>query len=130
MAEVQQFAPGANNAAALVPFFMLNPPLFKDYTREIKQRWQGYAGKAANGNLLSKTWGAPQVTLTFGRLTRAEFAYLVTLIGECTVYCRNEDTNTFRNYNAKLQQVTAGDFNKSANAYDSVTAEFVELIAL
>lgn len=128
--EVQMFYPAINSAASLKAFYQLNPPLFRDYTREIKQVWRGYVGKAKNGNLLDKTWGKPLVTLTFGKVSRAEFAYFVTLKGVCTLRCRNEDTNAFHNYNAKLGQVTAGELTKSGDMYESLTAEFIELTQL
>lgn len=127
---VQKFFPAANSAALAKPFFALNPPLFQDYQREIRQVWKGYVGKQLDGARLDKTWGKPSVSLMFGRLSRDEFAYLKTLAGVCTIYCRNEDTNLFSSFSAKLGLVTAADFNKEGNAYVGVVATFIDLVEL
>lgn len=127
---IQLFHPAANSAALVKPFYTLNPPLFQDYTREIRQVWKGYIGKAKNGARFDETWGKPSVTLIIGKVTRAELAYAVTLQGACTIYCRNEDTNTFHFYSAKLDRVTAGSFEKSGDMYNSLTLDFIDLIQL
>lgn len=127
---VQKFYPAINSAALAKPFYDLNPPLFHDYVREIEQTWNGYQGKQLTGLHTDKAWGKPTLALTFGKLSRDEFAYLVSLKGPCTVFCRNEDINAFGNYNAILRTITAVTFSKSGNMYESVTATFLDLTAL
>ena len=127
MFERQKFAPSHNNAANAKAFKELSPPLFADYERAIAQRWNGYAGKQLTGRRLDRTYGKPSVAITFGRLSRAEFAYLQTLVGYVTVYVLNEDANIWQYFNGVVRQFTAADFSKQGDAYVTVVLNIIDL---
>jgi hypothetical protein len=130
MFERQKFAPSHNNAANAKAFKELSPPLFADYERALPQQWRDYDGVRLTGRRLDRPWGKPSLSLTFGRLTRAELAYLKTLVGYATIYCLNESLNTWLTYNATLRQLDASDFEKRGNAYIGVRLEFIDLVEI
>lgn len=130
--EVHQIAVGTNNLN-VVPFYRLNPPLFRNYPRAITQTWIPYVGRKLLGTRLAyKSWGKPALRLTFGQLTRDEIVYLSTWDGAVTIFCLNESINFWGTYNGVWLSPTLADIDKQRKLsapYSNVTYNVIDLSA-
>lgn len=127
-------ASGLNNTSALLPFFLLSPPLFATYPRAIRQTWSPYIGRKLLGTRLgNKTWGKPAVRLTFDALTRAEVVFLLSWEGVVTFYTLNETTNVWGTYNGVFMATESlaqlEKRRKLSAPYSNVSYDVIDLYA-
>lgn len=92
-----------------VPLNQLSPPLLSEYAQagvELTE-WHDYVSRELDGNRNYVEIGLPWCKVTLFRVSRADFALLMTYAGEVSIYVLNGTDNAYQTFNAKLQRPEA-----------------------
>ena len=87
-----------------VSLHQLSPPLLSEYAQAepVVTEWHDFASREADGNQNFVEIGLPSCKVSLFRVSRAEFALLMTYQGEVSVKVLNQTTNAYTIYNGIL----------------------------